>query len=285
MEFTTVFSNEVEKLLAANARLLEEPNYETINTKNIEARENFITQLSTLASLLAETTARLDAAISKSKSIHAKEMSMVHSLVNKLRKKGTGEWHSAARRPTHKSNIGPSRVLRQSAAKSSSARKDNLTEIKITEALHLRAVSVPGFNYVKQDGQLYYVEAADHFAIKIAGHLLHGNIGTIYTDEKSPEKIKDCRFAAACSKHDNCDYYHDPLKFAGSKDRRNFVASSWLYAPPDGSYKNRPKSRRFGSLDHLDIDIVSLHEDEISRFHDQTMHDLLCSILLEQTAK
>ncbi len=112
------------------------------------------------------------------------------------------------------------------------ARDIKYSRIKFTEALYLDAIRVPTFNYVKQDGELYYVSTADHFAVKIAGKLLHGNIGMIYTDEKIPEKIKDCKFAESCVKRDNCDYYHDPLKFGGSKDHRNFIASSWLYVPP-----------------------------------------------------
>ncbi len=157
------------------------------------------------------------------------------------------------------------------------------TRIKFTESLFLNAIQVPSFDNVKQDGELYYVESKNHFAFRIAGHLLHGNIGVIYTDEKSPENIKDCKFAESCMKRDNCDYYHDPLKFSDSNDVRNYTASSFLYAPPNSQYKNRPHSRRFGSRDHLDTDIVALQDEDINRFNDQTMHDLLCSLLISSS--
>jgi len=153
------------------------------------------------------------------------------------------------------------------------------TEIKITTALSLNAISVPTFEQVVADGNLYYVSNADHFAIKIAGRLLHGNIGRIYTDEKNPEKIKDCRHQNKCIKSGKCDYYHDPAKFIGSQDHRNYIASSFLYAPSNSHYKNKARSRRFGSRENLDMDIVSMSEEEIGRFNDQVMHDLLCSLL------
>lgn len=158
------------------------------------------------------------------------------------------------------------------------------TSIKITEALSLPAITVGSFNQVAADGNLYYVANTDHFAIRVAGYLFHGNIGVIYTDEKNPEKIKDCRYSTNCIKHDKCDYYHDPMKFVGSRDHRNYIASSFLYAPPNSFYKNKARSRRFGSREHLDIDIANIQDDEVSRFNNQLMHDLLCALLLNQTA-
>lgn len=155
------------------------------------------------------------------------------------------------------------------------------TTIKFTENLSLNAISVNSWDDVP-DVQLYYVKKADHFAVRINGHLLHGNIGLIYTEEKSPEKIKDCKFASNCMKQDNCDYYHDPLIFPNSNDVRNYIAGSYLYAPPDSHYKNRPRSRRFGSKKYLDVDYAALQEEEASRFCDQAMQDLLCSLLLKQ---
>lgn len=180
-------------------------------------------------------------------------------------------------------------LIKTESIKSESIESDSIktvpqySSIKFTEALSLPAIRVPTFEYVKQDGELYYVESSDHFAFILAGKLLHGNIGVIYTEEKNPEKIKDCKFAASCMKQDKCDYYHDPVKFKGSHDHRNFIASSWLYAPPNSQYKSRPRSRRFGSREYLDTDIVGLQEEEISRFYDQTMHDLLCSLLLSHS--
>jgi len=156
-----------------------------------------------------------------------------------------------------------------------------LSKIKITEALFLDAIRVPSFASVKQDGELYYIDIIDHFAIILGGQLFHGNIGIIYTEEKNPEKIKDCKFASNCVKQDKCDYYHDPIKFSGSIDHRNYIASSFLYAAP-AYYRTHPRGRRYGSREHLDTDIMNLQEEEISRFNDQTMHDILCALVLSR---
>lgn len=165
-------------------------------------------------------------------------------------------------------------------------RKPNNTTavVKITDKIAIGCISVSTFDSVKADGRLYYVDTADHFAIKIGNKLFHGNIGTVYTDEKSPEKIKDCKFASTCTKIGCCDYYHNPMIFAGSRDRRNFIASSFLYTSPGNNYKYKHRTRRFGSRDNLDIDIATITEEERNRFYDQTMHDLLCSLILAGVA-
>jgi hypothetical protein len=155
-----------------------------------------------------------------------------------------------------------------------------LTKINLTDSLSLKAICVGSFDQVKQDGNLYYIESADHFAFNLAGNLIHGNIGTIYTDEKNPEKIKDCKFGAECIKRAKCDYYHDPKLYPGSRDHRNFIASSWLYAPPDSQYKNKSRSRRFGSREHLDFDIVNLSEEERDRYASMLCHDVLCTLII-----
>ena len=164
------------------------------------------------------------------------------------------------------------------------------TTVKITEALALHAIPVASFTHVRADGELYYVDSANHFAFRLAGHLFHGNIGTIYTDERNPDKIKNCKYVATCNKHNDCDYYHDPLIFPGSRDYRNFVALSWLYSasgsterPKIGSrYVSRDRMRHFGSRANLDMDIADIQDDEVKRYHDQVAHDVLCSIVLAQ---
>jgi hypothetical protein len=156
---------------------------------------------------------------------------------------------------------------------------DMFTNIVITETKSLSAITVLDFDSVKSDGNLYYVESANHFAIRLMGYLFHGNIGIVYTDERVPEKIKDCKYAGGCRKNNRCDYYHDPVKFAGSKDHRNHIAGSFLYMPPDSNHKNRSRSRCFGSRTYLDTDLSQLQPDDISRFHDQVFHDLLCALI------
>ncbi len=151
--------------------------------------------------------------------------------------------------------------------------------IHLTSEHSLMAKRVNNFNQVITNGELYYIDNADHFAIRICGHLLHGNIGRIYVDGTNPEKIRDCKFAASCTKLTNCDYYHDPMKHPGSKDHRNFIASSFMYT--NANYQNRLRSRKIGSIENLDSDIVQLGDEEVLRFYDQTMHDLLITLILK----
>lgn len=312
MDIAAKISSDISNLINTNLYLIEGFSTESINVKDFEARENLINQLSKLSSVLPELCKKVDAVLTKTKDIHGRELSAMDSLLNKVKKKDPEEssWRTVVRKrnkfdndrsqktqsvstlqPLH--NISSTQKAQLIPNVNENEMKDqpeNVTQvtksrIKFTEALSLPAIKVPTFDYVKSDGELYYVECADHFAFKLAGQLMHGNIGVIYTEEKNPEKIKDCKFAANCMKQDKCDYYHDPVEFPGSKDHRNFIASSWLYAPPNSQFKNRSRSRRFGSRDHLDTDIVGLQSEEITRFNDQTVHDVLCALLLHDAYK
>ncbi|SIP86035.1 Zinc finger, CCCH-type, partial [Pacmanvirus A23] len=291
MDFINELSSKVNQFLSSNKNLLDESN-ETINVKAFESREKFIYTVDTILNSLADITINIETTLARAKNIQSKEISVMNSLFNKLNKKQIAEteWKTVVTKPrnneiikltTNVNNVNsvhnPHVTNNVQMVKTD---KPTYSRVKFTEALSLPAIKVPTFDYVKQDGELYYVECAEHFAIMISGKLLHGNIGTIYTDERNPEKIKDCKFATNCMKQDKCDYYHSPTKFHGSRDHRNYIASSWLYTPANSQY-NRPRSRRFGSRDHLDTDIVGLQSEEIERFHDQAMHDLLCSLLLD----
>lgn len=151
-------------------------------------------------------------------------------------------------------------------------------KVDITPNLHLSAIYVQSFKDVKQDGCLYYIEPCDHFAIKINGTLISGNIGIIYTNESNPKKIKDCKFKQSCIKQKECDYYHDPLVFDNSKDHRNYIASSLVYINHNDIQRSR--GCRFGSRDHLDFDIQDISEEEKNKFKDASMSSLLCTLLL-----
>ena len=135
-------------------------------------------------------------------------------------------------------------------------------KVKINDQLFINAIKIKSFDQVKQDGNLYYIDSTDHFAFKINGQLFHGNIGQILM-EKNPTKIKNCKFEI-CAKKTNCDYYHNPLRYIGSKDHRNFISN--------GTF--------FSSRDTLKIDIECLSSEEIERFRDLTMHNLLCALLM-----
>jgi hypothetical protein len=155
-------------------------------------------------------------------------------------------------------------------------------KVRITDKLSINAMSVGNFDDVNQDGNLYYVTSVDHFAFVISGHLFHGNIGVIYTDAKEPQKIKDCKYTDGCTKS-LCRYYHDPKLFSHSRDRRNYIASSFTYVDPASTYKNKSQCRHFGSLPNLDTDLVTICDEERDRLADQSMHDLLCSIILKES--
>ena len=164
------------------------------------------------------------------------------------------------------------------------------SQVPITSKYTLNAIKVGTWSDLRNKmtpGVLYYVESNNHFAILIAGMFIHGNIGKIYTKEKDPVKIKNCLYGSKCTK-ENCDYYHNPLRNPSalhSKDCRNFIATSWIYSSPEQPYKNKHKSRRFGDLDYIDFDIEEMNSEEGERYLDQTMHDLLCAILLNQYRK
>jgi hypothetical protein len=74
------------------------------------------------------------------------------------------------------------------------------TAVNITESLSLRAIHVNKFADVTVHGCLYYVKTAKRFAILFGDTLLHGNIGTIYTDTKTPVRVKDCKYKNQCTK-------------------------------------------------------------------------------------
>ncbi len=256
-----------------------------VNLGIIARREKVLHRMIDFAAELSKITAKLNECVTRGRAIHERELSEVNDLLNEINR--DDKWVLIKKKSTPYSRVGASYA--SACAKPVVIPKPigvsaaTYSKVKITEALSISAINVPTFDYVKQDGELYYVNSADHFAFKIAGQMFHGNIGTIYSDEKNPEKIKECKFGSTCIKRDKCDYYHDPTQFSGSKDRRNFIASSWLYAPPNRAVRGR--SRRFGSREHLDVDICSVQDDEIARARDQVMHDLLCSVLVAQAGQ
>lgn len=157
----------------------------------------------------------------------------------------------------------------------------NITQsVPIIGDLSIDAIVCDSLNDVKADGNLYYITYINHFAIIIGGQLLHGNIGHIYCDTSTPEKIKDCKFRDGCNKRNQCDYYHDPLLFAGSRDIRNFVATSWTYCR--GAAGKAKTVRRIGDREHLETDLAAITNEECDRFRDQVMHDILCNALIKK---
>ncbi|MHB2027930.1 MAG: hypothetical protein ACYCPT_03835 [Acidimicrobiales bacterium] len=149
----------------------------------------------------------------------------------------------------------------------------NQTEsITLIRDITINAIPVALFDQVIQDGMLYYVIPADHFAIKINGHLFHGHIGHIFINEKSPHKIKECRFNNLCIKKDACEYYHDPMRISTSRDHRNYAINTW-----DTHKKN--------DITTIATDISTLSTENITILSDRLMHDLLYILALQQNSK
>lgn len=155
--------------------------------------------------------------------------------------------------------------------------------VPITDNIELNAIRVPGFDGVTTNGDLYYIESCNHFAFRVSGVLFHAGIGDIYTTESEPVKIKECKYGDKCNRHD-CTYYHDPIRCDNSRDIRNYVANSWLYAPPGSLLRTRKTSRVFGSRQFLDSDVSGVDGEDIRRFMDQSSHDILCSLILSRYA-
>lgn len=252
--------------------------------KRIAQRDAAIKAIGALKSALGAVTERLATELNSIEQAQHAELSAMTNVLAKFRPHPDAapadQWETVSYKSSFKRRFRERQLAPTPPAPANTNTAVPRQLCKFTEALALKAIPVSTFADVRQDGELYYVTTAEHFAFYLAGQLFHGNIGVIYTDEKSPVKIKDCKFANECIKKGRCDYYHDPLIFSGYTDKRNFIASSWLYSPPNSQYKNKTRSRRFGSLEHLDMDIVDLQADEARRFYDQTMHDVLCSLLL-----
>jgi hypothetical protein len=152
-------------------------------------------------------------------------------------------------------------------------RTGDVRRVAITPKLSLVAKIINSPDDADGADGLCYVPRMQHFAINIAGHTFHGNIGRIFT-QNVYEKIKDCRYVGTCTKGALCEYYHNPTLFHGSTDCRNFLAHSWLYGDR--------RARTFGSRDRLDIDIVTVTNDEVARLQDQIMHDILCFLVFKE---
>lgn len=141
----------------------------------------------------------------------------------------------------------------------------------------INAVLVQSTADVRPDNRLYYVEPINHFAIYIAGHLFHGNIGNIFINNTEPMKVQTCRFGRACGRGNKCTFYHDPLIAAAremtTRDVRNYTKHSMTYET--GVY--------YGSRHALETDLAKMSDaEERQRYYDMTTHMLLCAILLKQ---
>ncbi len=263
-------AHNIERLVVTNNYLINSRDSNIINVKTFENRKILINDLTNIIQIIPIISGRLEALLEKTISNHAREISAVEQI------KTGGE-------PPHELySVVTKKERRPSVSnKDASIIKDiisptiaSTSNIPITPNISISARIVQNFNQVGCD--LCYVQPNDHFAIMIAGKLFHGNIAIIYVDEKIPSNIRPCRFAGNCSKISTCDYYHDPLKYAVSKDCQNFIANSFVYC----TGKTKIRGRKFGSRDRLETDLLSMTTEDIERYMAQTMHDILCSIIL-----
>lgn len=157
--------------------------------------------------------------------------------------------------------------------------------IQITNEISIPAISVLNFDDVQNDGNMYYIPRANHFAQYINNKLYHGNIGIIYNNEKFPIKIKNCQYHSFDynPKLGKCNYYHDPILYPESNDVRNYVSNSWKFMKSNDNkpeVKNKPKDNTFGSITSIEEDIKDISSDDISRFNDMTFHNILYSMII-----
>ena len=160
----------------------------------------------------------------------------------------------------------------------STSREPHDIEVPVSPNMALRCIEIPDMNAIRKDGILYYIPRIRRFAIRMAGFVIHGNIGTVYVSEPSPQKIHDCDAYPSCNMT-MCRYYHNPLACPGSTDIRNFAATSWLYHP--GAHTSgTKKTRKLASRLSLDEDILTVTSVDLAYYNEQLMHDILCSIIM-----
>ncbi len=172
----------------------------------------------------------------------------------------------------------PPLSTKKGAGSSQPAAAKTTTMCEVTPGVFLEATVVTSFGQVAQNGTLFYIAHCDHFAIRLNGKLFHGNVGCILPPDRALERVRDCR-RQPCN-DSPCDFYHDPIKHAGRKDRRNYVASSWQYTSTDTRRAGDTRGRKLGSCDCLNADLAQISAEDAERFKDQTFHDLLCALCL-----
>lgn len=151
----------------------------------------------------------------------------------------------------------------------------NEEEIKINKKYSIPAIKITDGDIVKMPyNKLLYKSSTNEFILKLPTITLYGNIGRIYNDDQELHNTKICTYQANCINRVQCKFWHNPSLVNGSTDIMNFTTKSWIYDPV------RPNRRHYGSLENLESDIARLTNDDYIYFVRQTMHDLLCCIIL-----
>jgi|SRR6185369_4380661 len=158
-----------------------------------------------------------------------------------------------------------------------------MNKVHITDKLYIPGVrtmhSLPDMERIirmADPGYLYYSHSTDTFFMLLnpGNMVIYGNIGEITPPIGSPIRVKDCKYYPC--KHDNCDFYHDPFKFPGRNDCRNYINNSWEYTGAlAGQKRQGEQSRMIGSRSNLEIDVELINEQQLNIYGSQLMHDIL----------
>lgn len=285
MDLANKLSNYISQL---NVQIVDEP-----SVSNIQSRDIMIQDLTDILATLANISNAINKKIVKYKEDQQNE---IQSLENFIASKKKGNGHGWTTVGSNGKTPKKSTLAISSTSSTSSAsltitptisilkREIVRAPIKISELVSITATVVQSFDQVMQNGDIYYIEPCAHFAIKIAGKLFHGNIGRVYNDERAhtPSKIKACKYAPKCDKSNKCDFYHDPMIFKGSADTRNFIADSWIYTPVTSKHDQRgAMGRKVSSRDSLDVDLLTITDEDVSKYGAQLMHDLLVNLAID----
>lgn len=163
---------------------------------------------------------------------------------------------------------------------------DKYVPVTIVDGIDVKAI--PYTSGQIEPGILYYISEIDNFAMMVGNTLFCGNIGTIYTDDSNLHYIKDCKYGSSCLKISTCKFFHDgyeiycgknghiPAEHGKAQFTRNFVSSSWAY----NNKADNPRGRKIGSRPNLLADLSRITADDIKKYRQQTMHDILCCMIM-----
>ena len=157
-----------------------------------------------------------------------------------------------------------------------------MTDVQVAPGVTLKCILIPSVKHIPKM-PLYYITAEKKFAMNIAGKIIKGNLGEIYTNEevrphdKKIIRVKNCNILGCMSA--SCTYYH-PTR---PGDIRNYIMKEWIYTSPKCRQYTNPYVRHIGSSSTLASDIPKISIEERERIYDQTMHDLLLALSLMDT--
>lgn len=235
----------------------------------IQQREECISSCESLENELRNQLKLLSEFKEKLRGAHEKDMQTLAVITNK-KKKEESSWTEVKTKQAKKSKAKKQEIAIPQPAK--------MRTLQI-EGLPIDAIVIEDIAAATASGQLYYVKDKDLFVLLMCGVKLIGNIGRVYTSEKNPEKIKQCRWNGDenCALK-QCGFYHP------GKDIRNFMATSWLYVPPTSGYGDR-FTRKVSSRDSLQADLQYIDSEYVALANNMLMHDILCFMIMQNHIK